>query len=236
MDWRPRIGPLIRLCGLLLLGGVSLAALHASGGGALAGPNLTEPGSWTAWAAQRTPLEAAAALLRLGAMAMAGWLLGTIALGLALRVAPSRFLRRLGTRVTPRAVRRLVEAALGASLSLTAVLPTVAIAATADDVAVLHRLDGTRPPPRRPAPRNWRRHPNLSHPAGLATVERGDHFWAIAARVLEDAWGRAPADNEIAPYWRSLISENRGLLARAGDPNLIYAGQTFAIPPPPAAQ
>jgi DNA-binding SARP family transcriptional activator len=64
-------------------------------------------------------------------------------------------------------------------------------------------------------------------------VERGDHFWAIAETTLVDAWGRAPTDAEIDPYWRQLVAANRDALLPPGDPDVIYPGQQFVVPPPP---
>ena len=68
------------------------------------------------------------------------------------------------------------------------------------------------------------------------TVEPGDCFWTIAEEVLEQAWGRAPTDAEIVPYWRALIEANRQALADKGNADLIFPGQVFDVPaPPPAA-
>ncbi len=64
-------------------------------------------------------------------------------------------------------------------------------------------------------------------------VEHGDHFWAIAEEALSDAWGRAPTDTEIAPYWAELVQTNDGRLLPPEDPNLIYPDQRFLLPPMP---
>lgn len=65
-------------------------------------------------------------------------------------------------------------------------------------------------------------------------VDPGDHFWQLAKDTLTDAWGRVPNDHELAPYWATMIELNRNRLAPPGDPNLIYPGQRFALPPIPA--
>lgn len=67
------------------------------------------------------------------------------------------------------------------------------------------------------------------------TVRRGDHFWAIAKQTLEDAWGRTPTDGETVPYWRELIEHNRDRLVPPHDPNLIFPGQRFVLPPVPTS-
>ncbi|MGH3432560.1 MAG: LysM peptidoglycan-binding domain-containing protein, partial [Thermocrispum sp.] len=66
------------------------------------------------------------------------------------------------------------------------------------------------------------------------TVESGGHFWKIAEQTLHDAWGRPPTSAEITFYWRKLIDVNRDRLAPPHDPNLIYPGQVFRLPPIPA--
>ncbi|MCC6437901.1 MAG: LysM peptidoglycan-binding domain-containing protein [Acidimicrobiales bacterium] len=68
----------------------------------------------------------------------------------------------------------------------------------------------------------------------LVTVERGEHLWQLATEALTDAWGRPPTDPELAPYWSEMIELNRDHLAPPGDPNLIYTGQQFIVPPVPA--
>jgi hypothetical protein len=64
-------------------------------------------------------------------------------------------------------------------------------------------------------------------------VRPGDSFWSIAATVLQEAWGRPPTDAEIDPYWLVLMAANGRALLRPDIPDLIYAGQVFALPVPP---
>ncbi|MPZ89358.1 MAG: hypothetical protein GEU81_15080 [Nitriliruptorales bacterium] len=67
------------------------------------------------------------------------------------------------------------------------------------------------------------------------TVSSGEHFWSIAEQVLEEAWRRPVEGHEIVPYWTSLIEANRDVLADPGNPDLVYPGQVFVLPDPPAA-
>jgi hypothetical protein len=62
------------------------------------------------------------------------------------------------------------------------------------------------------------------------TVRPGDNFWEIA-RLTIAATTPNPTVRAVARYWRSLIDVNRDRLT--GDPDLIYAGEIFLIPPPP---
>lgn len=71
-----------------------------------------------------------------------------------------------------------------------------------------------------PAGRTWR-------------VLPGDHFWSVAEQVLAEAWQRAPADEEVGPYWRALVDANTGVLRDPGNPDLLFADQVIAVPAPP---
>ena len=65
------------------------------------------------------------------------------------------------------------------------------------------------------------------------TVELGDNFWTIAETTLETAWGRVPTGDEVSGYWRQLVAANRDRLRPPHDPNLIFPGQQFELPPIP---
>ncbi len=69
---------------------------------------------------------------------------------------------------------------------------------------------------------------------GEVVVEKGDHFWAIADEALTEAWGRAPTDVELTPYWAEVVAANEDRLLPPEDPNLIYPDQRFVLPAPPA--
>jgi hypothetical protein len=59
----------------------------------------------------------------------------------------------------------------------------------------------------------------------------GDHFWRIAAAQVSAAVGRPATDAEIAPYWRQLVAANRDRLADPANPDLVFPGQQFVLPP-----
>ena len=63
-------------------------------------------------------------------------------------------------------------------------------------------------------------------------VRPGDHFWAIAERTLTDAWGRAPSDREIDPFWRAVIERNRANLRDPNNADLLFPGDTIEVPTP----
>lgn len=95
----------------------------------------------------------------------------------------------------------------------------------------------TTAPQGNPAPADQRSFPALGPPAPTETwtVAPGDNFWFEAEQVLARAWGRSPSDAEIVPYWRTLIEANRAALADPANPDLIFPGQRFNVPPPPPA-
>jgi nucleoid-associated protein YgaU len=66
-----------------------------------------------------------------------------------------------------------------------------------------------------------------SHP-----VVTGDNLWTIARGRLVEALGggRRPTNRQVASYWLQVIEANRHRL-RSGDPDLIYPGETIALPP-----
>jgi nucleoid-associated protein YgaU len=65
------------------------------------------------------------------------------------------------------------------------------------------------------------------------TIAAGDHLWHVAASTLEGHWQRPPTEAEIASYWTTLIDQNRGRLVLADQPDLVYPGQVFELPPVP---
>ncbi len=73
-----------------------------------------------------------------------------------------------------------------------------------------------------------------SGPRRTWTVRPGDSLWSIAASALAAGSDGPPSEREVATYWLSLIAANRHLLADPDDPNLVYAGETFVLPPVPS--
>ncbi len=62
------------------------------------------------------------------------------------------------------------------------------------------------------------------------TVVSGDNFWAIAKSQVEQSLGRDATNSEVANYWVKLIDANRSTI-RSGDPDLIFPGEVFTLPP-----
>ncbi len=220
-----------------------LAALHAMSAG-LAGPPLTRPGQVGNWLDQRQPAEVVFALLRLVALVLAWYLLAVTVGGLLARALRLATLVTAVDAFTVPAVRRMVNGMAGLSMAATALtgpVGTTAAAAEPPPVATMRRLPDGAPPSPSPVPAETMRllpedpappSPPVGGPSTW-TVRPGDHFWAVAERTLAEAWGRAPGDDDVSPYWQSLVAANRTRLKDPGNPDLLFSGQVLVVPPPP---
>jgi len=257
-----RLGRFLRLAGWA--GGIALAlaALAASGHGALAPPPLGSPDRWQAWFEQRDPASAAFAILRMAAVGGCWYLAATVVLGTALRLVRADTLVAIADRFTVAPIRQLLAGSV--TLTLAGIGPTGMLAAaaqpappasstsvttsTSTSTSVPASASATTPP----ATVTMRRLPPPAPPgadgplaradledAGVVadrwTVQPGDCFWTSADDVLQRAWDQAPTDAEIVPYWLRLIEANRSELADPANPDLIFPGQVFTVPPPPPA-
>jgi hypothetical protein len=74
--------------------------------------------------------------------------------------------------------------------------------------------------------------PRRDHRPTIAThlVVRGDNLWVISHDHLSAHLGRPARNAEIGPFWVEVIDANVGTI-RSGDPDLIYPGETIALPP-----
>ena len=63
------------------------------------------------------------------------------------------------------------------------------------------------------------------------TVSAGESFWRIADDALTGHLDRAPTDREVAAYVERIVDRNRDRLADPENPDLIFPGQEFDLPP-----
>jgi hypothetical protein len=223
-----------RLIGGALLLASAVAGLHLLGSGTLAAPPA-DPGRWAAWAAERTPLEAAFAVARVLVL-LVGWYLTVLTLLASLaRGVRAAHLAAAAERVALPPLRPLVRTiGTGVAVGCAAVTltPVALPAARAHDPP-----SAAAPMPPLPA------HDPAALPGssfGLPTelvwtVRPGDHLWGIADDVLCRAWGRTPAVADVAAYWRGVVAANRSRLADPANPDLILPGDTLMLPPTPLA-
>ncbi len=361
--WRARAG-LLAWC-LALVGGTAL--FHSLGDGPLTPPPLA-PDAWAVWAEGRDPLVATVAVLRLVVLGLNWYLVGATSIGVLARVLRAARLIRVADALTVPALRRLLQAALGASLAtamvVSAATPRADLgvdagpasnvevvdpdAAPEHDGAVTFAASGSSPDASpevhrdgtdlagtvRLAVADGGRYPGdgqvrltsaddelpdegpgqvrltsadeglpdegpgqvrlaaadeepnrvtiagaddgdatdgpMTRPPGLDllengatartggpdgpdgsvdvddaqetaadgdgpdgghTVAAGESFWGIADDVLADHLDRAPTDREVAAYVERMVEHNRDRLADPENPDLIFPGQAFDLPP-----
>ena len=208
------------------------------------------------------PIALAASVLRALALACAGYGAIVNTIGWAAAASGSTRLRDLSERVGPTRLRRVATGvtSLGVLGSLSAISAThstrplpapeqpipprptpTSPTTTALPTTTANLLPEPAPAPvpepapvLDPAPTTP---PTLIPPAAVSSewiVQPGDHLWRIASDTLRDAWGLEPDDHQIDAYWRRLIMANRNRFRDAANPDLIFPGQRFELPPPPA--
>jgi nucleoid-associated protein YgaU len=215
-----------------------VAALLWQMRGSLPLPDGFSPTQTKRWLLDQGPLVAAFALLR--GMALLGAVYAAVigAIGLLAVVVRSSTLATLTVGLTLPSLRPLIAPLAAFTFTIGGAVPAGA-AAFADR------------PPRPPEMQVWRdvppdargtpvmqlvpaapeASPSVAAPETSYTVRAGDSFWSIAAQRVGSAAGLATSDAEVARYWRVLIEANRDHLAVAGEPDLIYPGQVFTLPP-----
>jgi hypothetical protein len=221
---------------LVVASAAVLAALVAVGRGPLEAPPI---GSWSrldSWYESVGPAVLVMALLRLAALALAGWLLLAAALQLLRGITGLPSLGSFADRISPRSLQRIGHTLAG--LSLTAGLAAPAPGAgipihmvshlPVDDgpsgTATMHLVidDAPAPEPAALAP---------EPAAGDVIVEPGDSLWSLAEAELVAVHGGAPSDREVADYWRQVVEANRSRLVDPTNADLIYPGQVMVLPP-----
>lgn len=173
-------------------------------------------GSGLSWPSD--PVGQAMTVVRALTAVLAAYLL--VATVLAIRLPP----------IAPAFVRRLVAGAVGSALLATPMTATASAEerVPAAEAPVLRRVDEPAPAvPATPAPPTPAR--GAGGAAGEAVVGPGDHLWSIAERVVAGRLGRAPTDDEVAPYWAAVVERNAHRLS-SGDPDLVFPGETVVLP------
>ena len=177
------------------------------------------------------------------------YLAGATVVGGALRLARADVLVAIADRVTIAPVRHLLAGAL--TLTLVGIGPAGAqtlrpTTTTSTSIPVTTTSTTTTTTAGVPATVLMQRLPPVGAEPAVTpgpearspdhyTVQPGDCFWTIADDLLHHAWGRAPTDGEIVPYWLRLIEVNRAELADPNNADLIFPAQVFTVPPLPPA-
>lgn len=210
--------------------GALLLLLH------LDGPSVdwSEP---AAWLDRVPPEDAVIALVRLAALVTAGYLVVTTALYALATITRVPALIRGVRIVTLPSVRRVVDGALAATLvastaslafttapasaqtSRASAHAYVPVVATASDADAGYVPTPAGDPPSAPA-------------TSVYVVRTGDNLWTIAAHHLakrEEVPAAQISVADVAGFWRELVELNASSLA-SGDPNVIFPGETIALP------
>lgn len=208
--------------------------------------------SWSdldAWYRSVGPGAATVGAVRVGALVVALWLLVACALQLVAAVPVGRVLQPLADRVAPAALRGLAGASLTAGLLVAS--PLIGGGSDAPGTATMHPMPDEVPATDTTTTTTAMTVPSTSvpGPAVSATpavpvvpavpdagsedyvVSRSESFWSIAADRIEEVLHRPPTEPEVRVYWGRLIEANRERLVDPGNADLLYAGQTLALPP-----
>ena len=187
------------------------------------------------------------AVARLVALAL-GWYLVAATI-LTLLAGAAGAARTTARWLVPRTVREALRHVCGLTIVLTAAVPTLAAGADERSPITMQRLADEPEARDAPAiamhrldPRPTAASPSPSDPAPYAVtparashvIGRGEHLWAVAESTLRSAWGAAPTDDEVDPYWRELIRQNRSGLPDPTNPDLVHPGHEIELPPVPA--
>ena len=219
----------------------ALVGLHALGRGPLAAPPLDDV---AAWFERRDAPTAVFAVLRLALVGVAWYLLVSTLLATVLRIARADAAAGVVEACAPAPVRRLVRAAVGLSLAASVVAVSAAAASEGDEPVTMRRLpdaemrvveDDEGPVTMTRLPDEVTATPPAEAPTAPSTwtVAPGDHLWSIAERSLAAAWRMTPTDDEIDPFWRQLIADNRQRLEDPANPDLLHPGFRVDVPEPP---
>lgn len=187
---------------------------------------LVEPGEWSGVDALTVAAWATATVA-------CAWLAAVAALGAIAAGTREARVARIAVRLTPRALRPVVEAAVAGAFVLTSVSPAHAlvlrpqaapVVATDEPVVRAEPSTPASPPPA----------PEPARPAAAARAHRvgpGENLWLIARDELRSREGADVDDAAVARYWLTVIAANRATL-RSGNPNLIFPGELVALPEP----
>ena len=222
-----------RPLGLAVVGALATWALWKMGS-RLPMPRSLEKVELETWLREAGGPAAAFAIVRVGALAVAAYatLLGALGtLALATRAAA---LSRIVLRLALPTLRPLLAPAAAITITIASAIPAAAQGRgePSRPAPVMQMIGAAASKP--PVMTLVITPPAVAEKPGAApatyTVTPGDTFWSIADQTLRAA-GHDPDDGAIIPYWRSLIEANRDRLRARDEPDLIFPGQVFVLPP-----
>ncbi len=190
-------------------------------------PHLAAP--LTTWTGEQIALATAWAV----ALVAATWVGLTSLVALLALVSRNRIATNLTRVCAPRLVRHVVEASLVASLLVVPARAAVAAPAVQAPLAAPNDQPVVRAPTPAPTPKPKPAPTPSPAPSSAHThvVVAGDNLWRIARAELVARGHTEPDIETTARYWRTVVERNRNAL-RSHNPNLIYPGESIALPDP----
>ena len=220
----------------MLVGALSAATLLLRLGGALPWPDGFSRAQVDTWLRDQGAVRASFALARAAGLGLAVYMAVLAALAVVAALSGASLAARVALRVAVPSLRPLVAPIAAITLTVTTAVPAFAqgrdqpapvmqIVASPDSSPPVMRLLPVRAATEMPAAAT-----PVSASARTYTVAPGDTFWSIAEDVVRIE-ARSTSDPDVASYWRALIDANSDRLRVPGEPDLIFPGQVFELPP-----
>ena len=216
----------------MLVGALSASTLLLRLGSALPWPEGFSSAQVDTWLSDQGAVRASFALARAAGLGLAVYMALLAVLALVAALSGASLAARAALRITLPSLRPLVAPIAAITLTVTSAVP--ALAQGRDQPAPVMQIvasPDSNPPVMRllPVPAAATT-TALSPPASTYTVAPGDTFWSIAEDVVRTA-ARSTSGPDVVSYWRALIDVNRDRLQVPGEPDLIFPGQVFELPP-----
>ena len=215
---------------LMLVAALSAAALLLRLGSALPWPEGLSRAQLESWLTAEGAVRASFALARAAGLVLAMYMALLAVLALVAALSGAAGAARVALRVALPSLRPLVAPIVAITLTVTTAVP--ALAQGRDQPPPVMQIvasPDSNPPVMRFVQVETRAAPAASS-AATHTVAPGDTFWSIAEDAVRTD-GRAASDHDVVSYWHVLIDRNRDRLRVPGEPDLIFPGQVFELPP-----
>jgi nucleoid-associated protein YgaU len=202
------------------------------------------------WVSGAPPVEAGAAILRVVALAGAGWMLATTLVYVAVAVGLGAGTTGRWARLVLPDIRRVVDRSVAAVVvgAVTVVPSTAAVrdgragsAPVATIAPVREPPIATSPPAPHAAPSPGAAPqpgvPAVTPPPNasvVVVVQTGDSLWQLASARLAEVTATPAAlldEHALTGYWTRVCAANHARL-RSGDPNLVFPGEQIVLPSP----
>jgi len=216
----------------MLIGALVAVMLLLRLGSALPWPEGVSRAQIERWLNDEGAVRASFALARAAALGLAVYMALLAVLTLVAALSGASVAARVALRIALPSLRPLVAPITAITLTVSSAVPAFAqerdepapvmqVVASPDANPPVMRFEAAQPPSRAASP---------SSPVRTHTVAPGDTFWSIAEDVVRTE-ARSTSDHDVLSYWRALIDLNRDRLRVPGEPDLIFPGQVFELPP-----